>query len=185
MPKKRVGVSLRKPSPTPEASVESEFDVVTRVADALGVDGARSADEALQAPASAVTASSDAVVEAFVNGAAAALESSASDGQSAKLQDLLQRGPEGYRELTVYLPEALARELSLYCLRHSLDMNRLVAAAVEQHLRGAGASNERRLRQTARLLLDELAAWARAAWAARRQARVAAAADTLREPAAA
>jgi hypothetical protein len=169
MPKKRVDVSLRKPSPTPESAPRSsERGVVVRSA------GTRAATE----PSSAATASPEAVVEAFVNGAAAALDASASGDQSAKLQDLLRRGPDGYRELTVYLPEGLARDLSLHCLRHSLDMNRLVAAAVEKHLQAAGLASERRIRETARLLLDDVAAWVRAAWAARRQARAAASAPT-------
>jgi hypothetical protein len=119
------------------------------------------------------------VVEAFVNGAVAALENAASSLPAAKLQNLLQRGPEGYRELTLYLPEKLAQELSLHCLEHNLDMNRLVAHAVEQLLKGElpapqrrvsdAPANESVLSVAARALLAELGEWVRTMWTQRRR----------------
>jgi hypothetical protein len=150
MPKKRVGVSLRKPSPAPDGVPEAAEPVV---------------------------------VEAFVNGAAAALERAAGELPAARLRELLQRGDDGYRELTLFLPEKLAQELSLHCLEHNLDMNRLVASAVRLHLQGAPAptvpepqprldaeaSNDGLLSLAARALLNELRDWVRTAWATRRR----------------
>jgi hypothetical protein len=152
MPKKRAAVSLRKPSPAPEAPV---------------VDAELESQRAL--PDTLIPPSDARTVEAFVNGAAAALEQAASEIPSAKLHELLGRGPAGYRELTVYLPEELARELSAHCLRQGLDLSRVIAAAIEQHLHGA-SSRERRIAALARLLVGDLAQWLRNVWAARRRA---------------
>jgi hypothetical protein len=124
--------------------------------------------------------------EAFVNGAAAALERAATELPPAQLQALLQRGPAGYRELTLYLPEKLAQELALHCLEHNLDMNRLVASAVQFHLSGAplaAPEPQRRagdvpapgetLTVAARALLGELAEWVRTVWVAKRRSLLA------------
>jgi hypothetical protein len=157
MPKKRATVSLRKPSPAPDAPVvggelESERTIPdTSLRDTL------------------VPPSESRTVEAFVNGAATALEQAASEIPSAKLHELVGRGPAGYRELTVYLPEALARELSAHCLRRGLDLSRVVAAAIAEHLHGA-SSREGRVAALARLLVGDLAQWLRSAWARRRGA---------------
>lgn len=193
MPKKRVGVSLRRPSPAPETVPES---AAVPAADVV------SSDVALDGAASSVVMASDAArderpsdivalreaapteakaIEAFVNGAAAALDKAAAAIPSARLAELVQRGVEGYRELILYLPEKLAQRLSLHCLEHNLDMSRVLATAIEQHLDGAtGAApvearraddapaNEGLLSLAARLLMGELAAWARAVWVRRR-----------------
>jgi hypothetical protein len=190
---------LRKPSPAPETVPESaaapavSADVLTSDA---ALDGApstvvmssdaaaseRPSDivalrEAAQAPAPAEAKA----IEAFVNGAAAAIDKVATAIPSARLAELLQRGFEGYRELVLYLPEKLAQRLSLHCLEHNLDMSRLVATAIEQHLNGATSAapfearrgndapaNEGLLSLAARLLMGELAAWARGVWVRRR-----------------
>ena len=82
---------------------------------------------------------------------------------------MIERGPEGYRELTVYLPQQLARDLSLHCMQRDIDMNRLVAAALEQHLGGAPSRfDKQRLAAVARALVLELAKRARRVLAARR-----------------
>jgi len=215
MPKKRVGVSLRKPSQAPEAAAEavaapSELvatEVVARAADSAAID---SAAASVATPAAAASERpSDIValrkspapeetkaIEAFVNGAAEAFEKAATELPPARLAEVLRRGPEGYRELVLYLPEKLAQDLSLHCLEHNLDMSRLVAAAIEQHLASIGVagsvsvtapvgvsahvenrraddvapSNEGLLSLAARVLMSELAAWARAVWARRRAA---------------
>jgi hypothetical protein len=158
MPKKRVGVTLRKPSQAPEGVPESSEAPSAEV----------SMTEPLRAPLERST------VEAFVNGAAAALEKAASEIPLGKLRELIQRGPDGYRELRVYLPEKLAQDLSLHCLEHNLDMNRLVATAVEQHLSGSvgardlhGAVANDQASTTARALLAELAGWVRSIWSKR------------------
>jgi phytoene dehydrogenase-like protein len=201
MPKKRVGVSLRKPSPAPETVPESAAAPAVS-ADVVASDAAidrapstvvmssdtaaseRPSDivalrEALPAPAPAEARA----IEAFVNGAAAAIDKVATAIPSARLAEVLQRGFEGYRELVLYLPEKLAERLSLYCLEHNLDMSRLVATAIDQHLNGATSAapvearrgddapaNEGLLSLAARLLMGELAAWARAVWVRRRSA---------------
>jgi hypothetical protein len=219
MPKKRVGVSLRKPSPAPEAAAEpvatpNELvapDVVARTGSAA-IDSAAMSDITASERPSDVAPSerpSDIValrespapeetkaIEAFVNGAAEAFEKAATELPPARLAEVLRRGPEGYRELVLYLPEKLAQDLSMHCLEHNLDMSRLVAAAIEQHLTGVGVgasvsvtapvgvsahvenrraddvapSNEGLLSLAARVLMSELAAWARAVWARRRAA---------------
>lgn len=200
MPKKRVGVSLRKPSPAPEtipepaaapavsadavagdAVIESAPSTVVMSRDAASE---RPSDivalrEAAPPPAPAETKA----IEAFVNGAAAAIDKAATAIPSARLAEVLQRGFEGYRELVLYLPEKLAQRLSLHCLEHGLDMSRLVATAIEQHLNGATSAaaaearrgdpapaNEGLLSLAARLLMGELAAWARGVWVRRRSA---------------
>jgi len=150
-----VGVTLRKPSPAPESGAGP---TEIRIADAPVGD-------TVKAPVEQRT------IEAFVNGAAVALENAASELPTARLEALLKRGAEGFRELTVYLPEKLARELSLHCRDHNLDMNRLVEAAVRQHLDGAHLpANERGVGVAARALLEDLAQWARALWSSRRGA---------------
>jgi hypothetical protein len=249
MPKKRVGVSLRKPSPAPErapASAEAPVvstpsvaaEVVLREATSLDVASsaaessavgsspvessavassavalplgvarqaasleplpavARAAEvasgEALTtaavsmqaAPLAAAMAFSESAsapapvnVEAFVNGAAAAIENVASAVPAEKLQELLRRGPEGYREFTIYLPEKLADALAVFCREHDLDLSQLVATAVEQHLNAARAAaanvmasaSESVLAVAARSLLGDLKGWVLSVLATRRK----------------
>jgi hypothetical protein len=179
MPKKRVGVTLRKPSPAPEAA--------TATAAALSVEPASTSSPETAAPAGPQSADaagelhdvvmaplSASAAEAFVNGAAAALEKAVSQLPMARLQALIARGREGYRELTLYLPEVLAQRLAVYCTEHNLDMSRLIATAVEQHLDELSGVQQRRAEDAAlheprspRQLVLELAAWVRALWATR------------------
>jgi hypothetical protein len=212
MPKKRVGVSLRKPSPAPETVPESVSPSADAAAAAIADVAAGDAE--VDSAASTLVMSSDAgaserpsdivalreaapapveakAIEAFVNGAAAAFEKAAAELPPARLAEVLRRGPEGYRELVLYLPEKLAQALSLHCLEHDLDISRLVAIAIEQHLNGTSvaapaapvqkrraddeAANEGVLSLAARVLMGELAAWVRAVWARRRSAGVSAA----------
>jgi len=108
-------------------------------------------------------------IEAFVNGAAEALERAVGEVPQAELRELIERGPDSYRELTVYLPQQLARDLSLHCMQHDLDLNRLVAAALERHLGGATSTfDKQRVAAVARALVIELAKRARRLLAARR-----------------
>lgn len=211
MPKKRVGVSLRKPSPAPESAASSteapasalEAPVSAAAAPpaapvfmaSAAFDGALAHGNAAVAldlapellPSESAPAPLEPrTAEAFVNGAAAALERAASELPAAQLRALLQRGPDGYRELTLYLPEKLAQELALHCLEHDLDMNRLVASAVQFHLSGAPVAapepqrragdvpaNAETLTVAARALLGELAEWVRTVWVARRRSLLA------------
>lgn len=203
MPKKRVGVSLRKPSPAPESAAPSpEASVSAVAAPVAAAEGSGGPVFAASAALQGALAHGNAAValdrepemmlrepaplephtaEAFVNGAAAALERAATELPPAQLQALLQRGLEGYRELTLYLPEKLAQELALHCLEHNLDMNRLVATAVQLHLSGAPATATEPQRRAsdvpahgetitiaARALLGELAEWVRMVWVERR-----------------
>jgi hypothetical protein len=184
MPKKRVGVSLRKPSPAPDGVQPPPEQPLAPAAGVVGAYNGAGVALDLQPDRVRREATSSApepvVVDAFVNGAAAAIERAATAIPAARLQDLLQRGPEGYRELTLYLPEKLAQELALHCLEHNLDMNRLVATAVELHLKGAPSPEPQRpasdaienqglLSLAARALLSELTDWVRALWATRRR----------------
>jgi hypothetical protein len=165
MPKKRVGVTLRKPSPAPESAAGAANTVL--VGDTvLEV-------EAVPAPPEPK------VMEAFVSGAVEAIEQAANAIPTARLRELLKGGIEGYRELVLYLPEKLAQQLSVHCLERNLDMNRLVASLVEEHLDGVGAARQRRaedvgaetgsLRATARGLLVDLAHWVRSVLAKQRR----------------
>jgi hypothetical protein len=155
MPKKRVAVSLRKPSPAPEAAADTH---------PLGVVARIGASDAVSSPVEAAT------IEAFVSGVAEALERAVSEAPSAQLENLIQRGPDGHRELTLYLPEQLAEDLSRHCDAHALDLNQLLATLVERHLSGAGASVRERLSTAARALLGEVARRVQALVASRRRA---------------
>jgi hypothetical protein len=228
MPKKRVGVSLRKPSPAPERASGSAQVPVAALASAAPETVLRAAAEAAQpsavtqvvvteaapldalqavalqaeavsvevlsleavapvvapTPAAAPLAAAmmstvgesapAATVEAFVNGAAATLENVASAMPAEKLEELLQRGPAGYREFTIYLPEKLADALSVFCREHELDLSQLVATAVEQHMSAAKAavsaalSHESLLAVAARSLLGDLKGWVRSVLTTRR-----------------
>jgi hypothetical protein len=46
----------------------------------------------------------------------------------------VQHGARNYREMTLYLPTEVARELSFYCMDRNCDLNRVVADAVSKHL---------------------------------------------------
>ena len=172
MPKKRVGVTLRKPSPAPESAaatgaaataVAIEPDSTAASVGPQSSDAAGELHDVLVAPLAASAA------EAFVNGAAAALEKAASELPHARLKALIERGREGYRELLLYLPEKLAQQLALHCTEHDVDMSRLVTTAIEQHLERLNrrADDPRRERRSTRKLVLDLAEWVRALWAAK------------------
>jgi hypothetical protein len=169
MPKKRVGVSLRQSSPPPDAAADASE---TAVSAEVGEPESRELPSSSPVQRVATAAQELSNVDAFVNGAALALERAASEIPAAKLEELRRRGPEGFRELTIYLPEDLAQKLSVHCLQHNLDLSRLVVAALEQHLSASwtrepardARGSERALSTAARALLVELAAWVRLAW---------------------
>lgn len=177
MPKKRVGVTLRKPSPAPEgaaatAAALSVEPASTSTPDAPQSGGAQSADAAGELHDVVMAPLPASAAEAFVNGAAAALEKAVSQLPMARLAALIERGREGYRELVLYLPEKLAQRLAVYCTEHNLDMSRLLTTAIEQHLDELSGVQQRRAEdarepRSPRQLVLELAAWARAVWAAR------------------
>jgi hypothetical protein len=48
----------------------------------------------------------------------------------------VQHGVRAFREITLYLPTELVRELSLYCMDRNCDVNRVVAEAVTEHVTG-------------------------------------------------
>jgi hypothetical protein len=137
---------------------------------AVAVAMVSSAPEPVTPSAPITSAAPEAMsIETFVSGAAAALERAVGDLPQAKLLELLERGPEGYRELTVYLPEQLARELSLHCMDRNLDMNRLVASALERLLDGAGTKlDKHRLAAIGRALIAHVAQRARGMLLSRR-----------------
>lgn len=182
MAKKRATVSLRKPSPAPdvEAPVTPAPAVEETPVSAVAVSMVGSQPEPVTVAPSAPPTPAASVplapaapevmsIEAFVSGAAAALERAVGDVPQAKLLELLERGPEGYRELTVYLPEQLARDLSLHCMDRNLDMNRLVASALARHLDALPARlDRRRIAAIARALLAHLAQRARGVLLSRR-----------------
>lgn len=79
-------------------------------------------------------------VEAFVEGQGAAAPTAASNAVLEKPMDaapLLQHGALEYREMTLYLPVDVARQLSLYCMDRDCDVSRVVAEAVRKHVSAA------------------------------------------------
>ena len=178
MPKKRVGVTLRKPSPAPEGAAATAAALSVEPASTSTPDapstGAQSADAAGELHDVVMAPLPASAAEAFVNGAAAALEKAVSQLPMARLAALIERGREGYRELVLYVPEKLAQRLAVYCTEHNLDMSRLITTAIEQHLDELSGAPQRRAEDAAlreprspRQLVLELAAWVRALWAAR------------------
>jgi hypothetical protein len=112
-----------------------------------------------------------ATIEDFVSGVAAALEQSASELRPSEVKELLRRGPAGYRELTVLLPEQLVLELERHCSKYNLDLSPLVATALDFHLHQATAKKSKRRERVAAValaLLGELQRRARGLWEARR-----------------
>jgi hypothetical protein len=75
-------------------------------------------------------------VESFV-GASAAAPASAPPANPIEAAPEVRHGARDYREMTVYLPTELVRELSLYCMDRNCDVNRVVADAVREHVTGA------------------------------------------------
>jgi hypothetical protein len=199
MPKKRVGVSLRKPSAPERAPKSAEavaVDTAQTTSEAAPIDtlqvvaleAAAGADLAPSVVASIEIAPSDApaplaaalltsdpaaspvekTIEDFVLGAVAAVEQAKSEMPVEQLQDILRRGPEGYRELTIYLPEKLAEALLAHCKDNALDLSKLIGTVVEQHLNAARAavsaavaSNDSVLAIAARSLIGDLRGWVR------------------------
>jgi hypothetical protein len=170
MAKKRSAVSLRKPSPAPDAdSLLTQTDATAQVETASEAETTQVLTVAREAAPEAPPVQQAMTVEAFVSGAAEALEKAVGEVPPARLLELLERGPAGYRELTVYLPQQLARDLSLHCMERDVDMNRLVAAALERHLGGSETQlDRRRLARVARALLVHLSRRAQLFWAQRR-----------------
>jgi hypothetical protein len=161
MPKKRVAVSLRKPSPAPDSAVNLVEAAPVAVTPPEVVTPAEMTPMLAAQPEVAI-------VEAFVNGAVEALDRAVNERPS-EVRELIQRGPDALRELTLFLPEQLARDLALHCSQHDLDPSRLVARALEQYLlTHADTPYSRQLRKLARALLRDLAQRARAFWQARR-----------------
>jgi hypothetical protein len=227
MPKKRVGVSLRKPSAperapksaaaldaaqaTSEAAPLDTLQVVALQSGVISTEAAPSVIATSDVPASDIASSdiapsdmavvasveiapSDApaplaaallvsdpaaspvekTIEAFVLGAAAALEQAKNEAPAEKLEEILRRGPEGYRELTIYLPENLAEALLAHCKDNALDLSKLIGTVVEQHLNAARAavsaavaSNDSVLAVAARSLIGDLRGWVRSVLSSR------------------
>jgi len=170
MAKKRATVSLRKPSPAPELEApEKPAAAVEEAVSAVAMASSEPEPVAAAPVAPVLPAPEVMSIETFVSGAAAALERAVGDVPQARLLELMERGPAGYRELTVYLPEQLAREFSLHCMDRNLDMNRLVAAALERLLDSAPAKlDKHRMAAIARALIAHLAQRARGMLLSRR-----------------
>jgi hypothetical protein len=49
-------------------------------------------------------------------------------------QPIVQHAAREYREMTLYLPTDVARELSFYCMDRNCDVNGVVAEAVSKHV---------------------------------------------------
>lgn len=84
----------------------------------------------------------------------------------------VKHGARDYREMTLYLPVEVVRELSFYCMDRNCDINRAVAEAVSKHVtREASeptASNPgSRWGGTLELLVEQLRAKLSTLWALR------------------
>jgi hypothetical protein len=75
--------------------------------------------------------------DSFVSGERAAAPLMAAPAQAVESGPIVQHGERAYRELTLYLPNEVARELSLYCMDRNCDLNRVVAEAVSKHVGGS------------------------------------------------
>jgi hypothetical protein len=170
MPKRRVPVSLRKPGqpPAPESGASGESSSASEAVVNPGVVDPRvvnpsEVDPRAGDPVRAVP--HVATAEAFVNGVADPPERPVSGIPPVPSDGWLKHGslghgPEGYREITLYLPDQLVRELLQYCLEHNIEMSRMVTRAIQQYFQ-AGRVLEQGVSAAARLLLSELARWAR------------------------
>lgn len=173
MAKKKVAVSLRKPSQALEVEAQpADVTKVLAMSDAVPTDVvARSVAAQPDASSAAAPPVQPATIEEFVSGVAAALEQSASELRPSEVKELLRRAPAGYRELNVLLPEKLVEEVELHCNKYNLDLSPLVATALEFHLHQATVKKSKRRERVAaaaRALLTELTHRARSLWEARR-----------------
>lgn len=75
-------------------------------------------------------------IESFVSSepAAAPQPVAAVVPAAAVAERAIAHASRSYRELTLYLPSELVQRLSLYCIDHDLDLNRLIAEAASKHL---------------------------------------------------
>lgn len=69
-------------------------------------------------------------IEAFVAGQSTQAPGSAMTPARAAESAVVQHGPREYREMTLYLPTDVARQLSFYCMDRDCDLNGVVAEAV-------------------------------------------------------
>jgi hypothetical protein len=73
-------------------------------------------------------------VEAFVEGPIVAVPVPAAPANPIQAAAELQHGTRNYREITLYLPTEVARDLSFYCMDKNRDINHVVAEAVSKHV---------------------------------------------------
>jgi hypothetical protein len=72
-------------------------------------------------------------LDEFVAGDAASAIPAPPRVSAAEQSTILHRERE-YREMTVYLPTNVARDLSLFCMDRNCDVNRVVSDALSKHL---------------------------------------------------
>ena len=76
-------------------------------------------------------------IDAFVGGQGAApMPAGAVLEKPIEAAPVVQHGAGEYREMTLYLPLDVARQLSLYCMDRDCDVSRVVAEAVSKHVAG-------------------------------------------------
>jgi hypothetical protein len=79
-------------------------------------------------------------IDAFVEGQGAVPPSAPASAVLEKPIEaaaVVQHGAAEYREMTLYLPVEIARQLSLYCMDRDCDVSRVVADAVSKHVANA------------------------------------------------
>lgn len=73
-------------------------------------------------------------VDGFVAGESTPAPAPAPGPRPVETHAEVQHGARNFREMTLYLPTEVARELSFYCMDRNCDLNRVVADAVSKHL---------------------------------------------------
>ena len=76
-------------------------------------------------------------IDAFVAGEASAPAPAPASARAPKAtitspDPVVKHGAREYREMTLYLPAEVARELSFFCIDHKRDVNTVVAEAVTE-----------------------------------------------------
>ena len=79
-------------------------------------------------------------IDSFVTGPSGpAPVRSAAPPNPLEAVSVVQNGVREYREMTLYFPPEVARQLSFYCMDKNCDVNRVVADAVTKHVSPADA----------------------------------------------
>ena len=71
-------------------------------------------------------------IDAFVSGENTATPAPVAKAAITSPDPLVKHGSREYREMTLYLPAEVAKDLAFFCIDHKRDVNTVVAEAVTQ-----------------------------------------------------